>query len=209
LADGGFLVAWTILQIDGHLQGRRFNATGTPVGDDFQIATSSEGNQSETYATLHEDGRVLIIWRDEEDTENSWEIRGRLYSPNLVAQGPDFRINELIAGAQENPRAADYAENGFFVVWQSASSSGDDLMPDSIEGRIVTGNDRFGSAQFQLNEWTADSQHAPGIGGKGGRVAVGWDSQSRPEGLVNSAILGQFWAICPIFCNGFEGESEK
>lgn len=208
LADGGFLVAWTIVQIRGHVQGRRFTADGTPVGDDFQIATTSEGSEYETDATLHSDGRVLIIWKDDEDTENSWEIRGRLYSQNLVAQGADFRINELIAGAQQNPRAADYAEAGFFVVWNSESSSGDDLMPNSIEGRIVTGNDQFSSSQFQLNEWVQDNQDTPGIGGQGGRVAVGWNSQSRP-GSIKSAILGQFWAICPIFCDSFEGEPEK
>mgnify|MGYP001554792026 CR=1 FL=1 len=205
LADGGFLIVWTIVQINGHLQGRRFTANGTPVGDDVQIATTSLGSASETEATLHEDGRVLIIWKDEEDTDNSWEIRGRLYSQNLAAQGPDFRINEIIAGAQQQPRAADYGEAGFFVVWESGTSSGDDDDPTGIEGRIVTGSNQFSGAQFQVNEWIQDSQQSPGIGGIGGRVAIGWDSQSRP-GSINSAILGQFWSICGIFCDSFEGE---
>jgi hypothetical protein len=187
------------------LRGRQFGANGTPVGEGFQINTLTTGGEFEPDAVLHEDGRVLVVWQDDEEVGDNWEIRGRLFSPSLVAQGADFRINTLISGAQENPRVAAYEQGGFFVVWESGVSAGDDNDPTSIEGRIVTGRDQFAGPQFQVNEWTPEDQRFPGIGGKNGRIAVAWDSQSGPE-TPDSAILGQFWYICGIFCDSFEGE---
>ena len=98
---------------------------------------------------------------------------------------------------------ADYGKGGFFVVWESDASAGDDNSPPGIEGRIVTGSDQFAGPEFQLNEWSSGRQQVPGIGGKNDRVAVGWDSSTNEDNL-NSVIYGQLWSICGIFCDGFE-----
>jgi hypothetical protein len=201
LADGGFLVVWTTPQVHG----RRFTANGNPVGDDFQINTFTTGTESETDVVLHEDGRVLVIWKDGEESGDSTEIRGRLFSPELVAQGVDFRINTLVTGVQNRPRVADYGRGGFFVVWESAVSAGNDNESQSIEGRIVTGSNKFAGSEFQVNDWITGDQQFPGIGGKNDRIAVGWHSKSNPD-TTNNVINGQFWSICGIFCDGFEGE---
>ena len=126
-----------------------------------------------------------------------------MFSSNLIAQGSDFRINTLITGVQEDPEVAEYGQGGFFVVWGSGTSAGNDIEPRSIEGRIVTGGNQFAGPQFLVNEWTDSSQHHPGIGGKNGRIAVAWHSQSNPDTNVN-VIQGQFWYICGIFCDSFE-----
>jgi hypothetical protein len=184
---------------------RIFPADGSAPGDPIQVNTFIEGAESETEVVLHEDGRVLVIWKDVEGSGDGTEIRGRLFSPELVAQGADFRINTLIAGDSSEPKVAAYGQGGFFVVWESTTSVGDDNEPNSIEGRFVTGRDQFAGPQFLVNEWTPKSQQNPGIGGKNGRIAVGWDSQSNAE-FSGSTINGQFWSICGIFCDSFEGE---
>ena len=157
LADGGFLVVWTIPEV----QGRRYGADGAADGESFQINTLTQGGEFEPEAVLHEDGRILVIWKDDEEPENSWEIRGRLYSQELVAQGSDFRINTLLAGGQQHARAAAYGTGGFFVVWDSNVSTTGDIAPNSIGGRIVTGRDQFAGPQFLVNDWTQDSQQFP------------------------------------------------
>ena len=199
LGDGGFLVVWTVPEVHG----RRFNADTTPVGEDFQINTYTNGTESRTDVARNGDGRIAVVWQDGEESGENDEIRGRVFDENLVAQDSDFRINTLITGVQQEPEVAEYGKGGFFVVWESWVSAGDDVDPRSIEGRIVTGGNKFASPQFMVNEWTGDSQHHPGIGGKGGRIAVGWHSQSNPETSSN-VINGQFWSICGIFCDGFE-----
>jgi hypothetical protein len=201
LSDGGFLVAWA----NPEIQGRRFLADGTPVGSDFQINTFTTGGEAEPDAVLGDDGEVLVVWKDEEEVGEDREIRARLYSDKLVPQGNDFRINTLITGVQDNPKAGDYGRGGFFVVWESATSVGDDNSAQSIQGRIVTGGNQFAGPQFQVNGWTVGAQQFPGIGGRNDQIAVGWKSQGNPDTTKN-VINGQFWSICGIFCDSFEGE---
>ena len=117
--------------------------------------------------------------------------------------GQDFRINTQTTDGQREPEVAEYGKGGFFVVWESRVSAGNDVEPSSIEGRIVTGSNQFASPQFLVNSWTPDSQQDPGMGGKNGRIAVGWNSSSNPETTTN-VIQGQFWSICGIFCDSFE-----
>jgi hypothetical protein len=199
LADGGFLVVWT----DPQVTGRHFTADFTPDGNDFQINTYITGTEYRTVVDRNGDGRVLVVWQDEEEPGDETEIRARLYSPELVPIGQDFRINTETTNGQREPEVADYGTGGFFVVWESNVSTGSDPDPRSIKGRIVTGSNQFASPQFLVNSWTKDSQHFPGLGGMNGRIAVGWHSQSNPETTVN-VIQGQFWSICGIFCDGFE-----
>ncbi len=202
LADGGFVVTWARPQIHG----RRFMADGTPVGGDFQVNTYvSLHSRVETSVAVNEDGRVLVVWTDREERVNSSEIRGRLYSATLSPLGPDFRINTYETDAQNEPVVAAYGKGGFFVVWRSTGSSGPDAEPTSIEGRIVIGADAFSSPQFLLNRYTPVAQEHPGIGGRAGRVAIAWFSRSNAETSQN-VIMGQFWNICGIYCDGFESD---
>jgi len=199
LADGGFLATWSAPQI----QARRFMSNGTPVGNDFQVNTFvGVSFRDQTDVATNEDGRVLVVWRDDEDGDGT-EIRGRLYNSALTPLGPAFRINTYVTDDQTVPQVAGYGKAGFFVVWQSFGSSGPDAAPFSIEGRIVTAVDAFAGPQFLVNQYTSNSQENPGIGGRGGYVAMAWMSREN-EVVMGQVILGQFWNICGIFCDGFE-----
>jgi len=199
LADGGFLATWSAPQI----QGRRFMPDGTPVGNDFQVNTFvGVSFPRQTSVATNADGRVLVVWSSDEGG-TGWEIRGRLYSPTLNPLGSDFRINTYVTDDQTVPQVAGYGAAGFFVIWQSFGSSGPDPEPFSIEGRIVTGVDAFAGAQFLVNQYTANSQLLPGIGGRGGYAAMAWMSRQNEE-VMGQVIMGKFWNICGIFCNGFE-----
>jgi len=198
-ADGGFLATWNGPQI----QARRFMSDGTPDGNDFQVNTFAGVSwRDQPDVATNKDGRVLVVWRDDEDG-NGPEIRGRLFNPALTPLGPDFRINTYVTDDQTVPQVAGYGKSGFFVVWQSFGSSGPDAVPFSIEGRIVTGVDAFAGPQFLVNQYTNNSQENPGIGGHGGYLATAWMSREN-EVVMGQVILGQFWNICGIFCNGFE-----
>jgi len=199
LSDGGFLVVWTEPQVHG----RRFRADFTPVGNDFQINTFITGRESRTVVDRNADGRVLVVWQDEEEPGDEAEIRARLYSPELVPIGEDFRINTETTDGQREPKVAEYGKGGFFVVWQSRVSADNDVEPGSIEGRIVTADNQFASPQFLVNSWILDNQEDPGMGGKNGRVAIGWKSSSNPA-TTDNVIQGQFWSNCGISCDDID-----
>jgi len=199
LADGGFLVAWTGPEIAG----RRFMANGTPVGVDFQINTFETGTEAEPDAALHSDGRVMVVWKDAEEPGDDREIRGRIFSSALSPLGSDFRINELTAGVQDEPKVANYGEVGFFVAWSSDVSVGND-MDRSIQGSVVTGFEQFAGGNFQVNQWVMGSQMQLGLHGRNGRLATAWRSLGNAEDPNDDVITGQMWMNCGIFCDGFE-----
>jgi len=203
LPDGGFVITWS----HANIQARRFNSNGQTVGGEFQVNTIAiNGLRDEAAVATSDDGRVLIVWTDTEGTDTTpgtgTEIRGRLFNATLSPLGSDFRINAVESGDQDWPRVAPYGKD-FFVVWESAVSSGNDNEPNGIEGRVVTGANRYDGGQFQVNRYIANSQSKPGIGGVDGRIAIAWHSRGNDETGQN-VILAVGWSVCGIFCNGFE-----
>jgi len=67
----------------------------------------------------------------------------------------------------------------------------------------VTGSNAFASPQFPVNQFTDNSQEDPGIGRRGGQVAVAWMGRENEE-VLGQVIMGQYWNVCGIFCDGFE-----
>jgi hypothetical protein len=197
---GGFVVIWR----RGDIWGRVFNAEGTAQGTDQQLDSDAATAKFNPDAARGSDGRVLVVWEDEDAPGDGFEVRGRMFSSALAAQGSDFRINTLIAGVQEAPRVGAYGSLGFLVAWASDVSAGNDAAPRSIEARRVTGNNQFGSDQVQLNRWTTGNQHQPAVGGMGQGVAVAWRSAAGNPEELDDVITGQTWSDCGIFCDGFE-----
>ena len=209
LADGGFLVTWVE---GGQIWGRRFNAAGGPVGNDFVISTSFVAQKLDNDAAIGWDGRVIVVWAEQEDNGGLREIYARLFDADLNPLGPDFRVNTVLTDGQRNPRVADYGPKGFLVVWGSDVASGDDL-DTSVEARVVSGvddlgNPEFGSPQTQLNIWSDGGQHRPGAQGWYGRAATNWrteswDGEPEPDNIFDDKIIGRDEEHC-IFCDDLE-----
>lgn len=204
LADGGFLVAWT----GPELQGRTFDADGTPRGGQFQINTDLVGGEFKTDLALGDNGNVLAVWEDAEIGGNGREIRGRVFVPDqstagISPLGDDFRINSLIVDDQFEPAVANFGEEGFLVAWTSNNSVGADA-DRGIQGRVVSADGTFGRNQAQLNQFLSTPESTPTAGGHGGVVAVGWRASTNAE--QNSAVIvGQRWLGDSLFADSFEG----
>lgn len=200
LDDGGFLVVWRSYP---NLVGRRFNADGQPLTEDIQLTVPVLFTaKSEPDVVRGVDGRILAVWYASEGISGG-EARARMFSPDLVPLGDEFRVNTLTEGSQSHVRAAAYGNFGFLAIWESQSSVGDDPDP-SIQGRIVTGNNQFGGAQFQVNKYTNGGQYDPATGGMDGTVSIVWGSQFNELNGNNDVITAQTWSECGIFCDSFE-----
>ena len=69
LQDGGFFVAWDENDYSTNpstvnVEGRRFNADGTPAGDEFVISRGTDGNQYTPEVTTLANGNVIAVWMD-------------------------------------------------------------------------------------------------------------------------------------------------
>jgi len=203
LADGGFLAAWT----DPELQGRTFDADGTPRGGQFQINTDLVGLELGADLALGDNGNVLAVWQDAESSGDGNEIRGRVFVPDqstagISPLGNDFRINSLILDNQFEPTVANFGQEGFLVAWTSDNSVGPDL-DRGIQGRVVTADGTFGSAQAQLNLYLSTAEHSPAAGGRGGIASVAWFATRNAE-YNSGVIVGRKWLGDTMFSDGFE-----
>jgi hypothetical protein len=65
-ADASFVVAWNSAgQDDGNtwgVFGQRFDSTGSVVGGDFQVATTSAGDQMNSSVAMDDQGGYVVIW---------------------------------------------------------------------------------------------------------------------------------------------------
>lgn len=202
MPDGGFLVVW----VHPNVQARRFSAAGAPLANQFQVSTDFN-SQDEPDVAIGWDGSVLVVWEDFEDFSNSTEIRARFFDSALSPSGNDFRVNTVIAEPQDLPRIADFGPAGFIVSWESReSSAGPDTDSESIQARIVTGGNSFGSAQIQYNVWGDGLQGAPGAHGWYGFATVGWDGAGNaddpPPGNTQH-VMARTIEHC-MFCDDFE-----
>jgi len=214
LADGGFLVVFREPAPDPEgVRGRRYDAAGDPIGNDFQISEIFMNGIARPDVALGWDGRVAVVWEDDEESGDDHEIRARLYQPIPNPAGPDpemnplgtdFRVNTLATGTQRYPNVGDYGPEGFLVTWHSSEgvTPGDDDSSFSVQARLITGHATFAGDQEQLNVYTDGSQARAGTAGWYGRLASTYRSASNDE-TADDVITARQIEHC-LFCDDFE-----
>ncbi|MGB5550454.1 MAG: hypothetical protein WBO74_08170, partial [Thermoanaerobaculia bacterium] len=160
-ANGGFLVVWvSAADQDGDLTGifaQRFGAGGSPIGSEFQVNTYTTGLQRGPAATFAPTGEFVIVWNSRLSSPTSYEVRGRRFDANGLAQGDEFEVNTYTDGAQ---RVGSIAQGSFVVVYESYGPDGDS---GGIFGqRFSASGDRLGG-EFQINTYTTLTQRDPVI----------------------------------------------
>ena len=138
-APGGeFVVVWTS-QADGTLfgvSGRRFDAAGDAIGDEFQVNAYTTGVQITMFDSIAHDaqGNFVVAW---------WGLPGpdvfaQRFDAAAVRRGQEFRVNASTAPTQSQVRsviASDEAGN-LVVTWDDAIS---DAGGGGVFGRRVGG----------------------------------------------------------------------
>jgi len=116
--QGDFLVLWQSRHNDGSGRGvfaRRYDGQGQPAGDEFQVNTSTEGQQQDPAATFDSQGGFLVTWSGE-GTDDSSGVFARKYNAAGVPEGDQFLVNAVIEGTQRFPATA-AASSGYVIAW--------------------------------------------------------------------------------------------
>lgn len=128
-ATGNYIVVWESAPGPSPqsvaVRGQRFSAAGAALGDEFQVAASSNQRDLEPDVAMSPDGSFVVTWRDYD--ENSYpRIAARAFDSSGVPRGepafvdaePEvggfFDYNYYYGGA---PAAAAGEQGEFVVVW--------------------------------------------------------------------------------------------
>ncbi len=118
-ANGDFVVVWSDWLRDGSesgIFGRLFDATGRPLGPDFQINTSTAGDQFRPAVARHPDGSFVVVW----ESDHLGAIFG-LFAQRFDASGNplggEFQVNTVQGVVDLWPDVAADDAGSFVVVW--------------------------------------------------------------------------------------------
>jgi len=128
--SGGFVVAWRILGPGSNLGfvARRFPATG-PAGAELPVpvATSSFIQDVPRLCCLP-DGDFVVTWTDRTGLDGDGAgVFLRRFDGDTG--GAEVQVNELGAGAQEQPRICCSASGGYSLLWADRPSPSSDFIP--------------------------------------------------------------------------------
>jgi hypothetical protein len=171
LADGGFVVTWQSYGQDGSgwgLYGQRYQANGTPLGNEFRVNTTTAGSQLWPCQTALADGGFVVTWHSHGQDGSKIGVYGQRYRANGTPRGNEFRVNTTTAGSQYYPSVAALADGGFVVTWQSYLQ---------VYGQRYRANGTPRGNEFRVNTTTADAQRDASVAALAdGGFVVSWDS---------------------------------
>lgn len=136
--DGEFLVTWWSNLQDGSgtgVYGRRFDAEGAPLGDEFRINSYTPGSQFQQAVAVDERGNVLVAWTSEDQDGSGEGIFAQHYGASGAPIGPEFQVNSWTTDDQRYPAVAALGPGDFVVAWDS---NGQDGSLKGIYARLVT-----------------------------------------------------------------------
>ena len=135
---GNVTVIWSSLGQDGDQGGifaRKFQLSGSPQGDEFQVNVTTAGDQSGARAGADLAGNVVIAWRSGEG-----EIKARMYSVMGAPTTGEIAVNSVTRGREELIALEVDPAGGFRAHWESYSTD------DSLLGRWMRSFDAAGNA---------------------------------------------------------------
>lgn len=134
LAGGGFVVSW---QTVDSVLARLFDASGQPVGSEFEIADQSSGIAIDL-APLAGGGFVATY-------RKSSGLAARVFDDGGVATGPEFQVDPVLFHGTGGPSVLELSSGKLMFVWEDADSF-------KIRGRIFDDDGDAVTTAFDVSE---------------------------------------------------------
>ena len=204
LPGGGFVVAWSYagMSVPARIHARRFDAQGTPVGDEFLASGAPAGGLSDLFpsASAAGDGGFVVVWKH--SATGTQLIQGRRYD-GAGNGGPVFQVSQATAYGSSFPRVSMAHDGSFVVVWGTVTAAGF----DEVHGRMFTPAATPSSPEFAVNPFTSGFQRFPSVAtGFLGDFVVSWASRAQTAGSSYDVMARRFKADGTPRTGEFQGQ---
>jgi Ca2+-binding RTX toxin-like protein len=137
LANGDFIIAWTSRSgqdgSSGGIYAQRYDVSGTKVGSEFRLNTTTAGDQYAVDVIGLMDGGFFAVWTSPDDSGSG--IYGQRFDANGVAVGAETRLNDVTTGDQYYPSLLQLENGDIQVSWQSFA---DPANPQVVTRRLTS-----------------------------------------------------------------------
>ncbi|MGB0220009.1 MAG: GEVED domain-containing protein [Sinimarinibacterium flocculans] len=123
-ADGSSVVVWqsdSADDTDGDgwgVFGRRVDAAGMPVGDEFLLSQTTAGDQTSAGIAMDLDGNFLAVWNSAGQDGDGSGVYARRFASDGTPLGDEFQVSDNTAGDQFRGGVAWSKTGAYFVTWR-------------------------------------------------------------------------------------------
>jgi len=130
-----------------------------------------------------------MVWQDAAIDGQGLGIAGlRLADAGSTTAGSPFRVNEGVAGDQENPAVAALPDGGAFCVWQGGVQGFQRIL-----GRVLTADGAFATPDLAVSQGNGEHQIDPVLAVLAdGSVVVAWSSYRQDGGYGYDVFARRF-----------------
>ncbi len=179
-ANGDFVVTWSSNGQDGSGWGvyaQLFGPNGNPLGGEFQVNTTTAGDQMDSAAAMDANGNFVITWQSQDPVTGIWNIYAQRYDAGATPVGNEFQVNPATGSDNTSARVAMDNAGDTVVIW---SSYGQDGSGWGVYGQRFDSNGNALGGEFQVNTTTAGDQMYPDVAmNQYGQFAVTWSSNGQ------------------------------
>jgi hypothetical protein len=195
-AAGNFVATWNNRAKDSDqndVYARRFNVSGTALGGEFLVNTTTKFSQQAPDIAMDDNGNFAIAWQSDQQDGSAWGIYGQRYSAAGQRQGGEFQINSYTTDKQTSPQIAMDGDGDFMVAWQSFGQDGSGY--GIYARRYNAAGVAREASEFRVSKTTTNWQYQPSISAsKDGNFVVVWSSLGRDDPFNDSyGIYGHMY----------------
>lgn len=173
-AEGNSVVVWNSYRQDGDSGGifaQRFDSNCAPIGPEFQVNTTTVGNQTNPSVAMNGAGNFVVVWQGPGAGEE--EIFGQRFDPNHQPLGAEFRVNTYTDDSQLYPSVAVHDDGNFAVVWESQNIP-EDNNNTSICAQLFDSSGNAVGSEFIINDTPGRCRYPDVAVDPNGNFAVAW-----------------------------------
>jgi Ca2+-binding RTX toxin-like protein len=175
LSDGGYIVSWmSATNADRDIFLQRYSASGTSLGGEVRVNTTTGGEQFDPKVAAFADGGYIVTWMSMEQDGDSWGIYAQRYAASGTAVGDEVRVNSTTINDQQQPVVAILNDGGYVVSWISWNQDGNGY---GVYAQRYDASGAAAGGELHVSSTTAGSQQQPTITGlSDGGYVVSWMS---------------------------------
>lgn len=168
-SDGSFVITWQSQGQDGSGWGifaQRYDSSGNPLGTEFQVNTSTIGNQSNPAISFS--GNFVITW------ESDGDIKAQLSNSNGLPIGSEIQVNTEILYNQISPDVAMAQDGSFVITWDIDNYQNGTNFDVYAQRFDALGN--YAGSEFRVNTYLLGDQQGTAIGiSPTGSFVIAWE----------------------------------
>jgi hypothetical protein len=189
--DGDFVVTWLSYgqgPSSSAIVAQRFDSLGQPRGVEFLVDSQAADDHYPGEVGLDDDGDFVVAWSSDEQDGSDMGVFARRFTSSGTP-GVEFLVNNVTGAAQDHASVGVDGDGDFVIAWDSLGQDGSSL---GVFARRFNSLAAPIGVEFQVNTFTAASQHAPAVAMEAdGDFVITWVSGGQ-DGAENGIFARRF-----------------